>query len=57
MELKKALSESDGTMKTYGAMRETNRSRDKGANNNVVIIIIRYHISLISDMVSLSCHY
>lgn len=30
MELKKALSESDGTMKTYGAMRETNRSRDKG---------------------------
>ncbi|XP_077101714.1 bMERB domain-containing protein 1 isoform X1 [Siphateles boraxobius] len=30
MELKKALSVSDGTMKTYGAMRETNRSRDKG---------------------------
>ncbi|XP_048056069.1 bMERB domain-containing protein 1 isoform X2 [Megalobrama amblycephala] len=30
MELKKAISESDGMMKTYGAMHETNRSRDKG---------------------------
>ncbi|KAK2888700.1 hypothetical protein Q8A67_014075 [Cirrhinus molitorella] len=30
MELKKAISESEGTMKTYGALQETNRSRDKG---------------------------
>ncbi|KAL0190100.1 hypothetical protein M9458_012798, partial [Cirrhinus mrigala] len=29
MELKKAISESEGTMKTYGALQETNRSRDK----------------------------
>ncbi|XP_042581167.1 bMERB domain-containing protein 1-like isoform X1 [Cyprinus carpio] len=30
MELKKAISESEATMKTYGALQETNRSRDKG---------------------------
>uniref|UniRef100_A0A9J8DDK9 BMERB domain containing 1 n=1 Tax=Cyprinus carpio carpio TaxID=630221 RepID=A0A9J8DDK9_CYPCA len=30
MELKKAISASEATMKTYGALQETNRSRDKG---------------------------
>jgi len=38
MELKKALSESDGTMKTYGAMRETNRSRDKGDRTMLLLL-------------------